>query len=611
MLVASLLVVVAAAAIALLVRIAATGELANRPHVVVVEVDPDAALQAARQHHGAVADADQPAHRQADLFEEAPHLAIAPFGDDDPVPVVSALAAAVFDRAETRVLAVDADAFEQLGFRLGVERAQHPHRIFALDAEARVHQLVGELARVGEQQQAFGVQVEPTDRLPLALLQARQAAEHRRAVLRVVVRDDFADRLVVRDDAWRRRHDAHPHRLAVDLDVIAERDPLAHMSRLAVDGDLAVGDQLFHVAPRADAGLRQHLVQLRRFGVRAQHALRRRGRRIGRRLVFDVELARDHFSEKLVGVGRRDDLDRLGRRCRVVVFIVVVVDVGRVDDHHLFALCPCFATPAAALAAAPAPAALAAWAIFGAAFDRRCAVGHRGFCGLRLRLAGICRRGFLHRRRCRFDGPLGLDWRHRLQHRLRSGRRLRRGSRLGLCYWCLEHLLGRRCSAGLRGRALARRPLHRLGWRLRRCFDSALGRGLDVCRRRLHRALAARLGRLLRGLGGGPWDFDVGGRRVVVVGVHAWGSIGAASAAGSGDRGDRGVEEVVAASSSARSAWGSISDGWPAKPGIISGSVAPVPEPSSGGSWSRLARPRSSRNWRVVASSAGRPGASR
>ena len=47
-----------------------------------------------------------------------------------------------------------------------------------------MHQLVGQLAGVGEQQQAFGVDVEPTHRLPLALRQARQAAEHRRAVLR-------------------------------------------------------------------------------------------------------------------------------------------------------------------------------------------------------------------------------------------------------------------------------------------------------------------------------------------------------------------------------------------------------------------------------------------
>jgi hypothetical protein len=106
--------------------------------------------------------------------------------------------------------------------RLGRQRAQHAHRVFTLDAEARVHQLVGQFARVGEQQQAFGVDVQPADRLPLAVRQPRQAAEHRGPVLRVVVRDDLAHRLVVGHDARRRRRDAHLDRLAVDADAVAE-----------------------------------------------------------------------------------------------------------------------------------------------------------------------------------------------------------------------------------------------------------------------------------------------------------------------------------------------------------------------------------------------------
>ena len=179
----------------------AAGEAADRAHVVLVEIDPDAALQAVRQHHRAVADADQPAHRQADRVEQLAHLAIAAFGDDDAVPVVGAFAAAVLDRLERCALAVDRRRRRAASrASSSLERAQHAHRVLALDAEARMHQLVGQLARVREQQQAFGVDVEPADRLPLALLQARQAAEHGRPVLRIVVRDDLAGRLVVRDD---------------------------------------------------------------------------------------------------------------------------------------------------------------------------------------------------------------------------------------------------------------------------------------------------------------------------------------------------------------------------------------------------------------------------
>ena len=249
------------------------GELADAPHVVGREVDPDAAPESARQHHRAVADADQPADRQPDGVEQLPHLAVAAFGDDDAIPAVGAVAAALLDRLEGRGLAVDGDAGEQALAAFLVEQAEHAHRVLALDAEARMHQLVGQFARVGEQQQAFGIDVEPADRQPLAVRQPRQAAEHRRPLLRIVVRDDFAGRLVVGHHPRRRRRDAELDRLAVDGDAVAKRDALADVRAFAVDGDRALLDEVFHVAPRTDAGLRQHLLQLRRVGVGGEHAL--------------------------------------------------------------------------------------------------------------------------------------------------------------------------------------------------------------------------------------------------------------------------------------------------------------------------------------------------
>ena len=62
----------------------------------------------------AVADADQPADRQADRVEELAHLAVAAFGDHHAVPVVGAFAATVLDALEGRRLAVDLDAAQQL-----------------------------------------------------------------------------------------------------------------------------------------------------------------------------------------------------------------------------------------------------------------------------------------------------------------------------------------------------------------------------------------------------------------------------------------------------------------------------------------------------------------
>ena len=199
-----------------------TGEAAHLAHLSLVEVDEQATAQAAWQHHAAVADADQPADPQAYLVEQLAHLAVAAFGDDHPVPAVDTLAAAVLDRLEHGALAVDVHAFEQARLGIGLQRAEHAHRVLTLDAEARVHQLVGQFTRVGEQQQAFGVDVEPTDRLPLAVGQPRQPAVDRRAVLRVVVGDDLADRLVVGDDARRRWRDAHLDQLAGDADAVAK-----------------------------------------------------------------------------------------------------------------------------------------------------------------------------------------------------------------------------------------------------------------------------------------------------------------------------------------------------------------------------------------------------
>ena len=217
-------------------------------HLGLVQVHEQATAQATRQHHAAVTDADQPADTQADFVKQLAHLTVAAFGDDHPVPAVDPLAATVFDGLETGALAVDLDTIDEAGAGVVFQRAQHPHRVFTLHAKTRVHQLVGQFTGVGEQQQAFGVDVQPAHRLPLAMRQARQAAVDGGAVLRVVVGDDLAHRLVVGNDARRRRRNAHLDQLAGHHDAVTKRDALAGVRRLTVDHHLALGDQLFHVA---------------------------------------------------------------------------------------------------------------------------------------------------------------------------------------------------------------------------------------------------------------------------------------------------------------------------------------------------------------------------
>ena len=414
------------------------GETPDRTHVAVFQVDPDATLQAARQHHGPVADADQAADRQLDRVEQLAHFAVAPFGDDDAVPVIRSFAAAVFDGLETGRLAVDVHAFEQLRLRTFVEPTQHANRVLAFHAEARVHQLVGQFAGVGEQQQALGVQVEPTDRLPLALLQSRQPAEHRRPVLGVVVGDDFSGRLVVGNDARRRGHDAHAHRLAVDLDLVAEGNALAGVRRLSVDRHQAVGDPLLHVAPRTHAGLCQHLVQLRRIGLGSQHALGRAGWRFGDGLLDFIELAGQDLGEHLAGLLRRHGGRVVDHRIRLVV---VIVEIAAAGCH----VCACSRTlrTGAVLASAPAVAPAASAATFGAG-----AVAHRRLWRGRPFACRRCRRfgGCVSSGRRNFAGGCLRGGGERHFHRRRTIRRV-----LGYCR-CNTPLASRPGSVGRLGR---------------------------------------------------------------------------------------------------------------------------------------------------------------
>ena len=162
--------------------------------------------------------------------------------------------------------------------------------------------------------------------------QARQAAEHGGSVLRVVMGDDLAHRLVVRNDARRRWRNAHLDHFAGHADAVTKRDALAHVGWLAIDHHLALGYQRFHVTPRAYASLGQHLVQLWRVRFGGQHPAFGRG--IDRSLRrIDVEVTRQHGRKGFRQIqrrGARDFHQGLRRTLIVVVVIIIIVtDLGR------------------------------------------------------------------------------------------------------------------------------------------------------------------------------------------------------------------------------------------------------------------------------------------
>src|SRR5512139_1683774 len=228
---------------------------------VVVEFHLLPATQLRRQHDRTEADAREPRHGEAEMLEQAPHLALAALLDHHAVPAVGALAACGEAALQLRRAVVELHPGEQLRNHVLGQFAQHPYRVLALDFEARVHQLVGELARGGEHHQAVGVVVQPADGNPLGTAQFGQRIEHGGAALGVVAGDDLAFRFVVDQDAGALLVEAQVHAAAADLDDVARPNLAADGGGLAVDLHAALGNPFLHLAARAQPGRGERLLQ--------------------------------------------------------------------------------------------------------------------------------------------------------------------------------------------------------------------------------------------------------------------------------------------------------------------------------------------------------------
>ena len=78
--------------------------------------------------------------------------------------------------------------------------------------------------------------------------QIRQPPEDGGSLLRVVVRHHLTRWLVISQHAGWRRRDAVAHRLAVELNAVAERNALARVGHFAVDRDSALANHLLEIA---------------------------------------------------------------------------------------------------------------------------------------------------------------------------------------------------------------------------------------------------------------------------------------------------------------------------------------------------------------------------
>jgi hypothetical protein len=193
----------------------------------------------------------QPDDRVADGLAHVAHLARAPLVQGDRHQrLVLARPETGVDEADDggrRATALECHPAAQPLEGALVRYAAHAGVVFALDLVARVQQARGEVAVVGQQQQALRVVVEAAHRVDV-LVHLRQQVEDRRPLLGILPGRHVAARLVEQDVTVAR---GDPHALAVDAYVVARRfGPRAQFE----DGDAvhrhpAVQDQRFSGAP--------------------------------------------------------------------------------------------------------------------------------------------------------------------------------------------------------------------------------------------------------------------------------------------------------------------------------------------------------------------------
>jgi hypothetical protein len=205
-------------------------------------------------------DPSQAIDRMADRFAHVPDLPVAALVNRDPQRRVLIVPSAwqQFDLRRFGAPPLDHDAARQALHVVRVGDAQHARFIDAIDAMARMGEVCRQIAVVGENQQAFGVEVEPADRIDV-FADADQL-DDRGPLLRIRASRDVAPRFV-------QQHVpvplGQPDAPAVDADIVVRGVGLGAQlaNGLPVDGHTPLEHELLGGAARRDSGSRQDLLQ--------------------------------------------------------------------------------------------------------------------------------------------------------------------------------------------------------------------------------------------------------------------------------------------------------------------------------------------------------------
>ncbi len=189
--------------------------------------------------------------------QHAANLAVLALVEDDLQPGALTLRLQAAHPSGADVAIAEPDALEQLLDVFACRPAGYLNLIRFLDAEARMHETVGQVAIVGQQQQTLTVFVEPAHGVD-ALADVRHQIDGARPAGRIEVGAEVAARLIDQpvDELLA------VQRLAIDAHRIVGFDLRAQLAdNQAIHADAATDNQLFAVPPRANASMSQEFVE--------------------------------------------------------------------------------------------------------------------------------------------------------------------------------------------------------------------------------------------------------------------------------------------------------------------------------------------------------------
>ncbi len=176
------------------------------------------------------------------------------------IPVVHARSACIVHRFEMRHAIFQLDTFFQLLNHRRGQIAKNTCGIHAQQLLRGVHHAVCQLAVIGHNQQAGGIEIQTPYGNPASVPNRRQAFKHRRAAFWVKTCGQFAFRLVIHQYPTSKALDPRAHRLAANFHTISWQNACAQRGHFAINLDLTRLNPLLNRPTRAQAPARQYLL---------------------------------------------------------------------------------------------------------------------------------------------------------------------------------------------------------------------------------------------------------------------------------------------------------------------------------------------------------------